>query len=100
MDNFLAQCVVAREVWFLYKLTLGSMFKVPSANITVEDWWLRERARIQERDRRWFDTLFCTTWHMLWKNRNAWCFGNTRRQTNATILASHVMEVRNKCSYG
>jgi hypothetical protein len=91
-EHLLIQCVFAREVWQRCKQLLEANFEIPSTQSTLEDWWLTERARIQGRERKWFDTLVCLAGHRLWKNRNAWCFQNTQRQFSCPILASHITE--------
>jgi hypothetical protein len=91
-EHILIQCVFAREVWFTCRQLLGAQFELPSVSSLLEPWWIAERARAAEVDRRWFDGLVCSVGHALWKNRNAWCFNNVERQMTARRLATTVVE--------
>jgi hypothetical protein len=71
---------------------LGAHFKLPSVSNLLEPWWIAERARAAEVDRRWFDGLVCSVSMRYGKNRNAWCFKNVERQLTARRLATSVVE--------
>ena len=53
---------------------------------------MTERVKFRDKERKWFDTLVCTGCHAIWKNRNAWCFDNPRRQKSAEGIASSILE--------
>jgi hypothetical protein len=78
-------------------------FEEPSRASTFEDWWLKKRARIRDKKhQKEFDALVCTTSYAIWRNRNAWIFGDARRQHRPITLAALVAEEYNllKRSHG
>jgi hypothetical protein len=50
---------------------------------------------MRRQDRKDFDTLVCTVSYALWKNRNAWLFGNERRQHSPLTIAALISEEYN-----
>jgi hypothetical protein len=86
---------VARETWHICRHTLSLNIEEPSHLDTLEIWWIRERNRIRGREKRDFDTLVCTLYYWLWKNRNVWVFEDVRRQRNPLSLAALVTEEYN-----
>jgi hypothetical protein len=67
-------------------------FQTPEENNSLREWWTKERGRFRAKERRWFDGLVCTVGHALWKQRNAWCFGNVRNQYLAEALVTRILE--------
>ena len=55
---------------------MGGNLELPSEEDTPEEWWIRERRKVTGNNKRGFDTLVCLGYWYLWKNRNAWTFGN------------------------
>jgi mannosylglycoprotein endo-beta-mannosidase len=94
-EHFLLQCVVARQVWHICRHQENLDFEDPSREDTLEAWWSRERARMRRQERKDFDTLVCTVSYALWKNRNAWLFGNERRQHSPLTIAALISEEYN-----
>jgi hypothetical protein len=94
-EHILLQCVVAREVWHICRHQLDLDFEEPTRTSTFEDWWTRERNRLRGLERKEFDALVCTVSYALWKNRNAWTFGDVRRQHRPITLAALVTEEYN-----
>ena len=90
-EHILIQCVFAREIWFRVGGKLGANI-TPLATDTLEDWWMAVRARCRSSERRLLDSLICTGCHLIWKNRNAWCFNNTTRQFSVPRLAELIVE--------
>jgi hypothetical protein len=78
-NHILLQCVVAREVWHICRQMLDLHFEEPVRTSSLREWWTTERDRLSGVERKDFDMLVCTTSHALWKNRNAWTFGEARR---------------------
>jgi hypothetical protein len=58
----------------------------------IKDWWMAERRRFTKQDRRWFDGLVCMVGYAIWKNRNAWIFGNSRNQHSALNLSNLIVD--------
>jgi hypothetical protein len=71
---------------------LGINFTVPHVNSTITDWWTGERKRFSKQDRVLFDGLVCIVGYAIWKNRNAWVFGNTQRQHSALNLSKLIVD--------
>jgi hypothetical protein len=72
---------------------LDLTFEEPSRDSTFQEWWLKERGRIREKkQRKELDALVCTVSYAIWKNRNAWVFGDARRQHRPITLAALVAE--------
>jgi hypothetical protein len=92
VKHILLHCVHAREVWFQCKQRLNIHIQLPTPEISIEEWWLRERTRFSEKEKKWFDGLVCGVGHALWKNCNAWCFGNNTNQRSVEALAGLVLE--------
>jgi hypothetical protein len=102
-EHILMQCVVTREVWHICREILEQTFEEPSRASTFEEWWLTERTKIRgKKHRKEFDALVCMTSYAIWKNRNAWIFGDARRQHRPITLAALVAEEYNllKRSHG
>jgi hypothetical protein len=59
---------------------------------TLELWWMMERARFREKDKKWFDGLVSIAGYALWKNMNAWCFQNAKCQHPAIELSTLILE--------
>jgi hypothetical protein len=57
---------------------------------TLGEWWAHERNRKRGKARKDFDTLVCTISFALWNNRNAFVFGDERRDdiTGLSVLKS------------
>jgi hypothetical protein len=91
-EHILMQCVCTREVWHYCQQELRVQFEIHTLDSTLQDWWMRERARFRDKNRKWFDGLVCTVSYAIWKNRKAFCFNNVQRQTNARGGAARVME--------
>ena len=70
-EHILVQCVFAREVWLSCSLKLEARFQAPRRTSTLLSWWMAERERVRDKERRWFDALVCMGCHAIWKNRNA-----------------------------
>jgi hypothetical protein len=95
-EHILMQCVVTREVWHICRETLELTFEEPTQASTFEEWWLGERTKIRDRKlRKEFDALVCMISYAIWKNRNAWIFGDARRQHRPISLAALVAEEYN-----
>ena len=78
VDHILAQCVYARQVWFLCFRELGvDEALIPTTEDTLGDWWVSARKRIDKRHRRGFDTLCISVYWNLWKQRNDVVFRNS-----------------------
>jgi hypothetical protein len=92
VEHLLVQCSFSREVWFRCGQQVGINFIVPDANNNLKDWWTGERKRFRKQDRGWFDELVCMVGYAIWKNRNAWTFGNTRRQHSALTLSNLIFD--------
>jgi hypothetical protein len=74
----------------------GANVREPSRESTFEEWWLTERGWIRdEKQRKEVDALVCTVSYAIWKNRNAWVFGDARRQHRPITLAALVAEEYN-----
>jgi hypothetical protein len=59
---------------------------------TLEAWWTEVRARVHNKDKRRFDTLFVLSSWMLWKQRNARVFGNISKQYNTMQTTERIKE--------
>jgi hypothetical protein len=95
-EHILMQCMVTREVWHICREILKLTFEKPSRESTFEDWWLTEHGRIRDKkQKKEFDALVCTVSYAIWKNRNAWVFGDARRQHRPITLAALVAEEYN-----
>ena len=94
-DHILAQCVFARQVWHRCGEVWGDAFIAPSQRCTLQGWWLLQRSKFRDKDRRRFDTLVCIGCHALWKNRNAWCFDNRNNQMTLERIAANILEELN-----
>jgi hypothetical protein len=79
-------------VWHLCLREIGLNLAEPQRSITFEDWWLAARGLIRKEDRKRFDSLVILVAWMLWKQRNARVFGNTREFCNATQLVSRIRD--------
>jgi hypothetical protein len=91
-QHILGHCVYAREVWYLCLTGIGLSIAEPQRNISFEDWWLTTRSFIRKEDRKRFDSLVILVAWMLWKQRNARVFGNTREYCNVRQLVSRIRE--------
>jgi hypothetical protein len=91
-EHILVRCVYAREVWWGCRERLRIQFQTPGENSSLREWWTKERERFKAKERRWFDGLVCTVVHALWKQRNAWCFGNRHSQYPAETLVTRILE--------
>jgi hypothetical protein len=76
-EHILAHCVFTREVWHLCRTYMGLNFRILEQDSDFSSWWLTERSRFAKKEVKWFDGVVCAVSHGVWKNRNAWCFGNT-----------------------
>jgi hypothetical protein len=94
-DHILLQCVAAREVWHMCRERLEMNYEEPTRESTIQEWWTTERSKLRGKERKDFDCFVCTTSHALWKNRNAWVFGDVRRQHRPLTLAALVAEEYN-----
>jgi hypothetical protein len=94
-EHILLQCVAAREVWHICRIKLGLDFEDPTRNCCFQDWWTRQRDRLRGREKKEFDALVCTVSYALWKNRNAWTFGEVGRQNNPMTVAELVTQEYN-----
>ena len=59
-EHILVQCVFAREVWLSCSQKLGARFQAPRQTSTLQGWWMAEREKVRDKERRWFDALVCT----------------------------------------
>jgi hypothetical protein len=50
----------------------------PTITYSLEEWWLRERAKFTAKMRKNFDALIILGCWSLWKNRNVRVFNNLR----------------------
>jgi hypothetical protein len=91
-DHVLVQCVYARQAWLGCLRRARLELQEPQVTDTLENWWLAARQRIRRADRRTFDTLTTLTAWMLWKQRNARVFGNTRDQCEPEVLVDRIRE--------
>ena len=73
-DQFLAGCVLARELWFAVPAPLGVSVLVPVPDSRLIDWWLRSRLALLGDLRPAFDCLVMLVAWILWKERNARTF--------------------------
>jgi hypothetical protein len=84
--------VYAREVWHLCLRGIGLNIVEPQRSIAFEAWWLAAKSLVRKEDRKRFDSLVILVAWMLWKQRNARVFGNTRDFCNAALLVSRIRE--------
>jgi hypothetical protein len=70
--------VAAREVWHIYRQKLDLHFEEPTRASIFKDWWTTECDRLRGLEKMEFGALVCTMSYALWKNRNAWTFGEVR----------------------
>jgi hypothetical protein len=47
--------------------------------------------QVAPKDRKWFDGLVCGVGHVLWKQRNAWCFGNIGNPCTPAVLFAKIL---------
>jgi hypothetical protein len=92
VEHILVQCPFAREVWFCVFSRLHIQAAPPVVDCNLQDWWSMEREKLQPRGRVGFDTLVALTCWSLWKNRNAWVFGDTRRQFSVVRLTNRILD--------
>jgi hypothetical protein len=92
VDDILAQCVFAREVWFGSLQQAGLQIAAPHPDSSFLSWWLETRDIVHHTSRQKFDTLMILTSWMLWKQRNARVFQNEREQCDAMQLIQHIKE--------
>jgi hypothetical protein len=92
MEHRFAECVHARQVWLLCFTDMGIAATPPSITCKLEDWWLRERRKFIAKSRKNFDALIILGCWSLWKNRNAWVFGNPSSQHLVLVLAKLIRD--------
>jgi hypothetical protein len=92
VDHILAQCVYAREVWMRCMHTVGLEIVEPESTISFQSWWLRARGLVHRLHRWEFETLVILVSWILWKQRNARVFGNTREQYSPIELVHRIKE--------
>ncbi|KAM0877851.1 hypothetical protein ACQ4PT_035236 [Festuca glaucescens] len=90
-DHILLQCVHARQVWLQCAQLLGIVIQIPTPESSMQAWWTMERGRFHGGAQKLFDTFVCTVSYALWKNRNAWCFGNTNKQLSVNRLSEIII---------
>jgi hypothetical protein len=59
---------------------------------TYNDWWTEQRDRLKARWRKGLNSLVTLICWELWKNRNAWVFGDAIRQFPAERLANMILD--------
>jgi hypothetical protein len=92
VEHLFTQCVHARQVWHTSFQDMAVAADPPTVDDSLEDWWLRERARFSAKTRKNFDALVILGCWELWKNRNAWVFNNLNLQFTPMQLASRVWD--------
>lgn len=89
-DHVLVRCTYARQVWFRVLIGAGLQIQEPGLESTLESWWDQARKRVASKDRRSFDSLVIATAWLIWKQRNARVFGNTRDQCDVSQLVDRI----------
>jgi hypothetical protein len=84
--------VYARKVWLGNLRQEGLLVEAPSETSTPEDWWLRTRATVETDKWRSFDTLEILIVWLVWKQRNAQVFQNTRGQCDTMGLINRILD--------
>jgi hypothetical protein len=82
-------------VWHICRQRLELDFEEPTRTSCFQDWWTQERNHLRGREKKEFDALVCTVSYALWKNRNAWTFGDVRRQNSPMTVADLVTQEYN-----
>ena len=59
---------------------------IPEMDSRLEAWWTEQRMRRPLKERGDLDSLIIFVCWSIWKNRNAWVFGNIDKQFTATQL--------------
>jgi hypothetical protein len=90
VDHVLVRCTYARQVWFRVLIGAGLQIQEPGLESTLESWWDQARKRVASKDRRSFDSLVIATAWLIWKQRNARVFGNTRDQCDVSQLVDRI----------
>ena len=57
---------------------------------TLEVWWSANRTRVRKEWRRDFDEMVLLVYWQLWKNRNAWVFGNIRQRFSPEEMVRRI----------
>jgi hypothetical protein len=92
IEHLLLNCVYAREVWFALLHQASFQQLCPVLEISMVEWWLRQRKEAHADYRKGFDSLVVLVpWH-LWKECNACIFDGLSR--NTSVLVSIVDEGR------
>jgi hypothetical protein len=90
IDHILVQCSYARQIWYDCIHAAGLEMEEPHAISQLEYWWTEARSSVQKRDRRRLESLVILVAWMLWKQRNARVFGNTRNQCDTRQLTERI----------
>ena len=80
IEHILIQCPHARQVWFRTFQELQIPATIPTEHDELQVWWSREATRRTIRDMNNFNAMVIMSCWSLWKHRNAWVFGDTRKQ--------------------
>jgi hypothetical protein len=91
-EPIIMQCAYARQVWHICFRRCDLLIQQPQSDSAWEAWWLSARKHVLKRDGRKFDSMIILTAWMLWKQRNARVFGNTREQCSELQLADCVRD--------
>jgi hypothetical protein len=90
VDHILVRCSYAKMVWWGGLQRARMTIQEPQGDTTLEEWWSRSRKLVAKSNRRKFDTLVILMAWMLWKQRNARVFGNTRDQCASGQLIDRI----------
>ena len=90
IEHIMIQCPHARQVWFRLFQEIQFQTSVPTQHDNLQAWRLREASRCTTRDRKNFNATVTMVCWSLWKHRNAWVFGDTRKQFS---VEQHVIKL-------
>jgi len=87
MPQLLLGCYFARQVWYalLHPLQLDTLIPAISDGDDVASWWVQQRMRIDNRERKFFDSLLLLIAWCLWKERNARVFGRASANVDGVV---------------
>jgi mannosylglycoprotein endo-beta-mannosidase len=95
-EHMVLWCAYAQEVWFLMSQWTKGIVKVPSRDVTMEDWWNRSLQGHQKKFKQQLASLLIYTAWNIWKERIRRIF------EGVTALPSRVLtlikeEIRLRC---
>ena len=87
MEHLLLVCAFAKQVWFALLQPLQLATLMPEHDADIASWCLRQRSRVDSKDRPMFDSLLLLVAWSLWKERNARVFGRPASDALAVVRA-------------